>query len=475
MASTANRMNLAGFGGRVAAWIIDIFVVALPLGAVFFVYNMIYFGGNDSIDYIDSQLALMHWKRNFFRLGMLSCLLYWTLMESSARQATLGKRVMGIKVVDMEGRRISFGKAAVRALVKGLLSNIFAVGYLITLFTKNSQALHDLIAECLVVKQSPPRQSDATSPPKQEPPVTPSPSDPESEKPIEQQPSSHANQLVSSTPFSRLMEKWRNAIKGKYKTAVLYSLITIFTLSVIIIVGLIIAGISVSKDYALYEQVPSDMGRVYFVAKNYPHKGAMWRLAAICGNSKASFFIGKYYDSEIPQDGKQPSAVKWYTWAALLGNSNAQVNLGILYLYGNAVDQNDEKAFKWFRRAALQSDDEGQYRLGQMYYNRGSRLDYMEAAKWLRKAAYQGNADAQAVYGGQFYAGFGVEKNYEQAANWTRNAAAQGNLKAQYNLGVLYMKGEGVSNNIVAANAMFKKAAEQGYADACMALERCGD
>ena len=37
--------------------------------------------------------------------------LYFALMESSIRQATLGKMALGLFVTDLEGRRVSFGRA----------------------------------------------------------------------------------------------------------------------------------------------------------------------------------------------------------------------------------------------------------------------------------------------------------------------------------------------------------------------------
>lgn len=465
-------MEYAGFWKRAAAWVIDIFVVVLPLGAIFFIFAMIYSGGDGPMEYIDNQLALMRWKTRFFRLGMLGCMLYWSLMESSSKQATLGKQLMGIRVVDMEGHRISFGRAAGRALVKGLISNIFAIGYLITLFTKNSQALHDLIPGCLVLKYSTSGSSDSTSLPTQEPFDIPSPSGPERDQPKDQPPSSPSHQLTSKTPLSHFVETWRSALKGKHKAAFVYSLIIIITFIVFFIIGLISASISVSKDYALYEQVPPGIGRVYFVAKNYPAKGIFWRFAGIFGNSKASFFMGKLYDSRIPQDGTEPLAVKWYTWSAWLGNPNAQLNLGIMYLNGGTVEQDEARALKWFRRAAMQSNEMGQYMLGLMYdEGRGTRKDYSEAAKWYRKAAFQGYSDAQLKLGYMFDEGQGVEKNDIRAAAFYQAASEQGNSQAQYNLGLMYEYGEGVSKNTAAAIAMYKKAADLGHSDAWQRLK----
>ncbi|MFH0989951.1 MAG: RDD family protein [bacterium] len=77
--------------------------------------------------------------------------LYFALMESSNKQATLGKLALGIIVTDMNGGRISFGRATGRYFGKILSGMIFMIGYLMAAFTEKKQALHDIMASCLVV------------------------------------------------------------------------------------------------------------------------------------------------------------------------------------------------------------------------------------------------------------------------------------------------------------------------------------
>jgi uncharacterized RDD family membrane protein YckC len=79
--------------------------------------------------------------------------LYFALMESSNKQATLGKMLIGIKVTDLDGNRITFGKATARHFSKIISGVILAVGYIMAGFTQRKQALHDIIAGTLVVKK----------------------------------------------------------------------------------------------------------------------------------------------------------------------------------------------------------------------------------------------------------------------------------------------------------------------------------
>ncbi|RAU82347.1 RDD family protein [Pontibacter arcticus] len=77
---------------------------------------------------------------------------YYSFMESSTYQATFGKQVMGLFVTDMQGQRLSFGKASARYFGRLLSGLTFLVGYLVAFFTAKKQSLHDLLAGTLVFK-----------------------------------------------------------------------------------------------------------------------------------------------------------------------------------------------------------------------------------------------------------------------------------------------------------------------------------
>ena len=80
-------------------------------------------------------------------------LFYYAIMESSKAQASLGKMALGIKVTDLDGNRISFGKAFLRAIGKLISSSIMLIGYIMAAFTEKKQGLHDIIANTIVVKK----------------------------------------------------------------------------------------------------------------------------------------------------------------------------------------------------------------------------------------------------------------------------------------------------------------------------------
>jgi len=77
---------------------------------------------------------------------------YFALMEGSRRQGTIGKQVVKIKVTDLEGNRISFGRATGRYFLKMVSSFEFMLGYLIS-FSDQRQTWHDYISKTLVVRK----------------------------------------------------------------------------------------------------------------------------------------------------------------------------------------------------------------------------------------------------------------------------------------------------------------------------------
>lgn len=76
--------------------------------------------------------------------------LYEALMTSSEKQATVGKLALGLRVTDLNGNRISFGRATGRHFAKYLSQIILMIGYLIQPFTERKQALHDILAGTVV-------------------------------------------------------------------------------------------------------------------------------------------------------------------------------------------------------------------------------------------------------------------------------------------------------------------------------------
>ncbi|HFA48975.1 MAG TPA: RDD family protein [Bacteroidetes bacterium] len=149
--------DYAGFWLRFAAYIIDgilLSVVFFILASVMGVSMLSMMDGMDPEHMNDAQAMAM--GGNVMMLIFSSVIvqwLYFAFMESSEHQATLGKKAVGIKVTDMEGNRISFLRATGRHFGKIISGLILYIGYIMAGFTEKKQALHDMMAGCLVVKK----------------------------------------------------------------------------------------------------------------------------------------------------------------------------------------------------------------------------------------------------------------------------------------------------------------------------------
>ena len=79
--------------------------------------------------------------------------LYYAYLESGEKQATWGKQALGLYVTDLQGNRITFGRASGRFFAKFVTGLTMGIGYIMAGFTERKQALHDMIANCLVLRR----------------------------------------------------------------------------------------------------------------------------------------------------------------------------------------------------------------------------------------------------------------------------------------------------------------------------------
>jgi uncharacterized RDD family membrane protein YckC len=162
----------AGFWLRVVAYLIDSVILTIAFGAVIGIlvasFGVRFFRG--FIPGIYNQPTVSYEPsypiHPFFpaaALGIFLVLLpvtivvtwlYYALMEASVRQGTLGKLALGLYVTDLQGRRISFARATGRFFAKIITGLVpLFIGYIMAGFTQKKQALHDMIAGCLVPKK----------------------------------------------------------------------------------------------------------------------------------------------------------------------------------------------------------------------------------------------------------------------------------------------------------------------------------
>ena len=134
MELTSNQENLASFVSRVGAYLIDIMIVSLIV-SVLATFKV--FSASNYTVYMTVTLAI----------GAI----YFSALHSSKWQATIGKKIFGLKVSTLDGKRVHFIRAFSRHISMIFLSSRFYIGYLMIFFTKRKQALHDLIVKTIVI------------------------------------------------------------------------------------------------------------------------------------------------------------------------------------------------------------------------------------------------------------------------------------------------------------------------------------
>jgi uncharacterized RDD family membrane protein YckC len=152
----------AGFWLRFVALIIDSVVlsvagaiIAFPLVGAMGLSGLLRgaYGPDGGAMRPEDMLPVMSIVFRFILISAVLKWLYYALLESSSWQATLGKKALGLEVTDLEGRRIGFGRATGRTFAKIISAMILYIGFLMAGFTEKKQALHDMMAGCLVIRK----------------------------------------------------------------------------------------------------------------------------------------------------------------------------------------------------------------------------------------------------------------------------------------------------------------------------------
>jgi uncharacterized RDD family membrane protein YckC len=151
----------AGFWKRVAAYILDAIILYIPQLIIQKVFGVDVAQAalqQAAINAAGDMRLIMAAQEQFYAamwpallLSFVIGWLYFAVCESSAWQGTLGKLALGIRVTDMQGKRISFPRALGRYVAKLLSFIILGVGFLMVAWTRRKQGLHDMIADTLVL------------------------------------------------------------------------------------------------------------------------------------------------------------------------------------------------------------------------------------------------------------------------------------------------------------------------------------
>lgn len=147
--------SLAGFGARVLAYVIDVVPITFLIALFFYVL----LGFDQSLEqYLsdrsdrDARVEVLMQQRYIRNLSFLVYLLYCAVAECSAMQGTFGKRLLGLRVTDKDGKRLTFGRSVWRNFAKFFSAIPLGLGFLWVVWSKQKQAWHDSLAKTFVRK-----------------------------------------------------------------------------------------------------------------------------------------------------------------------------------------------------------------------------------------------------------------------------------------------------------------------------------
>jgi uncharacterized RDD family membrane protein YckC/predicted RNA-binding Zn-ribbon protein involved in translation (DUF1610 family) len=145
---TRQKPNIpCGFWVRYLATMIDGMLILLAMIGLSIVFQLATF----IINSIGYDFTLKAQAYVFLGIFVLMPMYYYTKSEAGIFQGTLGKRSLGIKVINMKNEPISLKQAYGRFWGKLISGIILGGGYIMAGLTEKKQALHDQMAKAMVV------------------------------------------------------------------------------------------------------------------------------------------------------------------------------------------------------------------------------------------------------------------------------------------------------------------------------------
>lgn len=151
--SYTKENQYAGFWVRVLAQVIDSIVLGIvyvPIQIAMVLLAIPLLGDMSTTSNVnEGPMIIGYLILLFLYLGVSFA--YIIMMPASKFQGTFGKKIMGIKIVDEDGGRISVRKSILRYLGMIVSGLTFYIGYIMVAFHPQKRALHDIIAKTHVV------------------------------------------------------------------------------------------------------------------------------------------------------------------------------------------------------------------------------------------------------------------------------------------------------------------------------------
>ncbi|MBX6342036.1 MAG: RDD family protein [Thermomicrobiaceae bacterium] len=132
----------AGFWRRFFAVVVDSIIVSIPANIVAGMFGAAVIVGESGVQYRPLESSLQ----------AIFLIVYETYLIANWNGQTLGKKLLGVRVVSADGQPISIERALARSAMKLVSGFALLLGYLWMLWDARSQTWHDKVARTYVVK-----------------------------------------------------------------------------------------------------------------------------------------------------------------------------------------------------------------------------------------------------------------------------------------------------------------------------------
>lgn len=142
----SGKYHYAGFGIRFAGALIDTIIMYVCTFLIGFLYGLNFMG--QPVDGEMSQGAFVAYTLISYGLPFL-----YAVIMLGTWQATLGMMAVKIRIITVEGEDITYLRAVARYFAAFISALILGIGYLMVLWDKRRQTLHDKICSTYVIKK----------------------------------------------------------------------------------------------------------------------------------------------------------------------------------------------------------------------------------------------------------------------------------------------------------------------------------
>lgn len=142
----------SGFWKRGAAFFVDLVIIMFPQAYLGDAFGSAFVSRMTTADPLSELIGYSLWAQ---LIAVVVAWVYTASMESSLYQATFGKLLMGIRVVNLSGERLSFSQSSLRFLGRIGSAILVGLGFVAIAFSEKKQGLHDMLANTLVVNKEP--------------------------------------------------------------------------------------------------------------------------------------------------------------------------------------------------------------------------------------------------------------------------------------------------------------------------------